>query len=108
MIVSLSLVWQKKFAKRALPTTRNTFRSRLPLHLLMTLVFGATHTSMMYAVRTPIYEWVGLGDYGKWYGIFEYRLMMAPASKMLSATASAGTSNYTLRGRKLCIVLARA
>jgi two-component system LytT family sensor kinase len=66
------LLWFfKKF-----PITRDTFWTRLPLHLFMTLAFGTTHTLLMYAVRTPIYEWVGLGDYGKWYGILEYRMAM--------------------------------
>ena len=66
------LLWL--FKKR--PITRQTIWTRLPLHLLVTTGFGALHTMLMYIVRTPIYQLMDLGDYGKWYGILGYRMIM--------------------------------
>ena len=50
------LLW---FFKR-FPITRSTILTRLPLHLLMILIFGASHTFLMYIVRTPLYQWFEL------------------------------------------------
>lgn len=66
------LIWFfKKF-----PISRSTILSHLPLHFVMILIFGASHTFLMYIVRIPLYQWFDLGNYGKWYGILEYRLAM--------------------------------
>ena len=61
---------------KKLPITRETFWTRFPMHMFATIVFGTIHTMLMYGVRTPIYEWVGLGSYGDWYGILGYRMVM--------------------------------
>ena len=58
------------------PITKNNFRSRLPLHLLVTIIFGASHTFLMYSVRTPLYHWFGIGAYNTFYGILGYRFIM--------------------------------
>ena len=58
------------------PITRENISLRLPLHLLITMLFGGLHTLLMYTVRTPLYRWFDLGDYANLYGILGYRFMM--------------------------------
>ena len=66
------LIW---FFKKY-PINRSTFWRRLPLHLLATILFGVSHTTLMYLFRTLIYQWFSMGSYDQWYGILEYRLLM--------------------------------
>lgn len=58
------------------PIGKENFWSSIPLHLLMTMAFSLVHTSLMYIVRTPLYQWFDFGPYSEWYGILEYRLVM--------------------------------
>ncbi len=61
---------------RKFPLTRKTWLTRLPLHLLGTIVFGFFHTTLMYISRTVIYQLAGLGDYSQFYGVLKYRYLM--------------------------------
>jgi len=66
------LLWFfKKF-----PLNFSNLFTHLPLYILAVIIFGTTHTSIMYIVRTPIHAWAGLGDYGESYGILGYRMGM--------------------------------
>ena len=58
------------------PLKRGTFWAYLPLHLLATMIFGATHTTLMYLSRTAIYALLNLGDYDTFYGLLKYRYLM--------------------------------
>ena len=61
---------------RRFPLRRDTLLRYLPLHLLATVLFGFTHTTLMYFSRDAIYSLVELGDYGKYYGLLQYRYLM--------------------------------
>lgn len=61
---------------RRFPLRRDTLLRYLPLHLLVTVLFGLTHTTLMYFSREWIYSLAGLGDYGKFYGLLKYRYLM--------------------------------
>ncbi len=73
------LLW---FFKK-MPIRRSNLFTSIPLHLMVTLLFGSVHTFLMYITRTPIYQWVGLGDYGEWYGVLEYRMIMEYCKQFL-------------------------
>jgi len=61
---------------RQYPITKSNFKSRLLLHLFVTVLFGTTHTLLMYTIRTPLYHWFGIGAYNSFYGILGYRIVM--------------------------------
>ena len=52
---------------RKVPVKRNNLRTRIPIHLFATMVFGASHTMMMYVSRLLIFWLANLGtyDYGR-------------------------------------------
>ncbi|MCB0266072.1 MAG: histidine kinase [Calditrichaeota bacterium] len=58
------------------PLQRHNWWRRLPLHLLASVIFGFTHTTLMYLIRTIIYNWLDLGSYAEHYGVLKFRYLM--------------------------------
>ena len=58
------------------PITRKNFLKVIPLYLLVSVIYGATHTTLMYTTRTLLYDLFNLGEYSKYYGILKYRYLM--------------------------------
>lgn len=46
----------------------------VPLHLVISVLLGVTHTMMMFYSRIKVYEWFDLGVYD--YGFLDYRFLM--------------------------------
>jgi two-component system LytT family sensor kinase len=59
---------------RKFPITRQTLLTRIPLHLLASMVFGLSHTMLMYFSRVTIFSIAGWGTYN--YGKFIYKIPM--------------------------------
>ena len=59
---------------RKFPITRQTLLIRIPLHLLASMVFGFSHTLLMYFSRVAIFSIAGWGSYD--YGKFIYKIPM--------------------------------
>ncbi len=57
------------------------WRSRVPLHLLATLVFGACHTLLMWGSRVILFRLAGWGEYN--YGQMIYRFPMEYGKQFL-------------------------
>ena len=70
---------------RRFPITRQTYRSRVPLHLLAFLPFSVCHTLLMWGSRTFLYRLLGWGPYD--YGDMRYRFPME-AGKHWSPTSA--------------------
>jgi len=59
---------------RKFPITRQTLFTRLPLHLLASMIFGFSHSMLMYFSRVLIFSIAGWGVYD--YGKFIYKIPM--------------------------------
>lgn len=59
---------------RRFPLRRVNLLRRLPVYLLISAVFGACHTGLMWVSRIAFYRLVGWGEYD--YGLMGYRLLM--------------------------------
>lgn len=59
---------------RRFPIRRNNLATHIPLHLLASMVFGASHTLLMYGSRLLIFWMAGMGTYN--YGRLIYRFPM--------------------------------
>jgi two-component system, LytTR family, sensor kinase len=64
------LIW---FIRRV-PIGRNNWWSSVPVHLLATIVFGVSHTLLMWGSRSVFYRIFDWGTYD--YGVMRYRLLM--------------------------------
>jgi len=69
IILPLAIWFIKKF-----PITRRTLFVRIPLHLLASMIFGVSHTMLMYFSRVIIFSIAGWGFYD--YGKFIYKIPM--------------------------------
>ncbi len=56
------------------PLTRENLTARLPVYLLASVIFGASHTLLMFGSRRLIYWLAGKGSYN--YGHLPYRFLM--------------------------------
>lgn len=56
------------------PLKKDNLVKRIPMYLLATVVFGLSHTTMMYISRSIIYPALGLGNYD--YGYIPFRIVM--------------------------------
>jgi len=54
--------------------TRHSWQKVLPKHFAMLLVYSATHTFLMWAIRVPLWPVLGLGQYN--YGTMRERITM--------------------------------
>lgn len=79
---------------RQYPITKSNFKSRLLLHLFVTVLFGTTHTLLMYTIRTPLYHWFGIGAYNSFYGILGYRIVMEYLKQFIFIGWFTGYSHY--------------
>lgn len=70
-----------KFISR-FPIQRHNLATKLPLHLLATMVFGTSHTLLMYLSRVIIFWIFKMGVYN--YGIFKYRFPMEYSHQFLT------------------------
>lgn len=59
---------------RRFPLKRNNLTTRIPLHILASMVFGASHTLLMFGSRTLIFQVANMGSYN--YGRLIYRFPM--------------------------------
>ncbi len=69
------------FFKR-FPITRGNAYTFIPLHLLGTVVFGASHTLLMYGSRSLIFWLMDIGIYN--YGRLGYRFVMEYTHQFIS------------------------
>ncbi len=70
LIVLPFAIWViKKF-----PITRKNLITHIPLHLLASMVYGVSHTMLMFSIRTFIFWIAGWGAYD--YGRFVYKIPM--------------------------------
>jgi two-component system LytT family sensor kinase len=67
---------------RRFPITRQTYRSRVPLHLLAFLPFSVCHTLLMWGSRTFLYRLLGWGLYD--YGDMRYRFPMEAGKQLVA------------------------
>lgn len=58
------------------PLNQNNYKRRFPLYLLATVIFGLSHTILMFLVRTPLYWLLNMGSYLDQYGLLQYRVPM--------------------------------
>ncbi|MBN1271985.1 MAG: histidine kinase [Candidatus Aminicenantes bacterium] len=56
------------------PLKKNNLAVRIPLYLFASMIFGASHTLLMYITRTIIFRLVGWGPYD--YGVWKFRFTM--------------------------------
>lgn len=59
---------------RKCPLTRANLSSRLPMYLLVSMIYGACHTLLMFGSRSLIFWLAGKGSYN--YGHLPYRFLM--------------------------------
>lgn len=57
-----------------LPITKSNWLWTVSVHVLISMIFGITHTSLMLVTRRALYDLLGMGHYD--YGHFGYRLVM--------------------------------
>ena len=69
ILLPFAIWFIKKF-----PITRQTLLIRIPLHLLASMIFGFSHTMLMYFSRVAIFSMAGWGSYD--YGKFIYKIPM--------------------------------
>ena len=65
-----------------LPITRDNWFWAVPVHLAISMTFGAVHTCLMYLSRELVYRALGWGHYD--YGHFGYRLLMEYHKQILN------------------------
>lgn len=61
---------------RQYPITLKYLIPLILLHIGASLVYGFSHTTLIYVSRKLIYYLAGFGDYDKYYGILSYRYLM--------------------------------
>jgi two-component system, LytTR family, sensor kinase len=69
-------------AVRRFPITRATWWYRVPLHLVLSMVIGATHTLLMWGTRSVAYWALDWGTYD--YGVMRFRFLMEYQKQFLS------------------------
>lgn len=69
IVLPIALLMIKKF-----PIKRNNLFTHIPLHLLTSMVFGVSHTMLMYLSRVLIFCMAGWGNYE--YGRFIFKIPM--------------------------------
>lgn len=100
----------------AWPLTRATWKTRLPLHAGLILVLGALATLLMWASRSVLFPWFGLGPYD--YGNLLWRIPMELGLQTILYSMAIGLFHYIryyretrgaqLRAAELEAALARA
>lgn len=64
------------------PLKKNKLAERIPLYLFASVVFGVSHTLLMYITRQGIYWLIGWGTYD--YGIWQYRFLMEYSHQVIT------------------------
>jgi signal transduction histidine kinase len=67
---------------RRFPISRANWARRLPLHLGFSLVFGASHTLLMWGSRSVLFRVLGWGEFD--YGLMRYRFLMEYQKQLLA------------------------
>jgi two-component system, LytTR family, sensor kinase len=67
---------------RRFPITRQTYRRRVPLHLLAFVPFSVCHTLLMWGSRSLLYRLLGWGAYD--YGDMRYRFLMEAGKQLVA------------------------
>ncbi|MCP4213066.1 MAG: hypothetical protein GY765_00350 [bacterium] len=99
-----ALLWfMKKY-----PLRRGNLATRIPLHVLVSIIFGVCHTMLMQLSREIIYDLAGMGDYD--YGLMGFRLLMEYHKQFLSywfTVAVVHLVNYVRKNQEQKLATAR-
>lgn len=89
LIVLPFVIWViKKF-----PITRKNLITHIPLHLLASMIYGVSHTMLMFSIRTFIFWTAGWGAYD--YGRFVYKIPMEYTHQFFSYSLIYGIVMFT-------------
>ncbi len=83
---------------RRFPLERGNLMTRIPLYLLVSILFGMSHTLLMKFSRSLIYPLAGLGAYD--YGIMSYRFLMEYFKQILIFWMVYGTGYFIQSERR--------